>query len=247
MTKDAVGTRFNTVLFKLSGELLGGDEGRGIDAIQLDRVSEELATLATSGIRTAVVIGGGNYFRGGHRSQLSISTERGHQLGMLFTIANSMVLEQGIVNKGVDAVVQSSIRIQSVVESFNLNTCKAHLDTGRVVIFAGGTGHSHFSTDTAASLRAVQIGADILLKATKVNGVYDSDPMKNATATRFEKLDHSEVLEKNLAFMDATSIALCREHNLAIRVFDASIRGGMIRAGMGKQIGSLVSMEEQDD
>lgn len=245
MTDNTAVSNYKTVLFKLSGELLGGEDGSGIDDCKLKRVSDELVDLLSRGVRIAVVIGGGNFFRGGSRSQLSILAERGHQMGLLFTIANALVLEQGVIKSGADAVVQSAIPVPTVVEAFDWSTSKKHLDAGKVVIFAGGTGHPHFSTDTAASLRAIQVGADVLLKATKVDGVYDSDPKKNSSAVRYTFVTHSEALEKNLGFMDATSIALCREHSLPIRVFDASVKGGLIQAGMGEQIGSLVSKGEE--
>ncbi len=243
MTDENAVSKFETVLFKLSGELLGGKDGRGIDDRKLRRTADELVDLAHRGLRIGVVIGGGNFYRGGSRSEPSIFAERGHHMGLLFTIVNALALEQGVIQSGADAIVQSAVPVPSVVEAYDGNACRKHLDAGRVVIFAGGTGHSHFSTDTAASLRAIQIGANVLLKATKVNGVYDSDPELNPSAARYAFVTHSEVLEKNLGFMDATSIALCREHRLPVRVFDALTEGGLIQAGMGEEIGSLVSEE----
>ena len=234
---------YNKVLIKLSGELLGGDRGLGIDADEIDRVAGELAGIVNAGIKTGVVVGGGNFFRGGRKSGLSISKVRGHQMGMLFTIPNAIALEQTLRSKGVGAVVQSAVAVPSIVEQYDATSFADHLDNDCIVIFAGGTGSTHFTTDTAASLRAIEMGADILLKATNVDGIYSADPKNDTATVRFEMLTHNEILEKNLAVMDATSIALCREHNLPIRVFDGTVKGSIERVGLGSQEGTLVIKE----
>ena len=230
-----------TILFKLSGELLGDETGSGINGESIDRVADELISVVNAGVRTGVVIGGGNFFRGGRSEGITLTEIRGHQLGMLFTVANAIALEQALLGKGAAAVVQSAIAVPSIVEQFDGRSFGLHLDEGTVVIFAGGTGSTHFSTDTAASLRAIQIGADVLLKGTQVDGVYSADPKQDADAEKFDTLTFDEVLAKNLSVMDATAIAMCREHKLPIQVFDATVAGGIRRAGLGANDGTLVS------
>ncbi len=241
MTDDSALGSHRTILFKLSGELLGDDQGSGIDAQAISRVADEIAQVVNAGIRTGMVIGGGNFFRGGRSVGFSLSAVRGHQMGMLFTIANAIALEQALLSKGVPTVVQSSVAVPSIVDQFDGHSFMKYLDEGGAVIFAGGTGSTHFSTDTAASLRAIQMGADILLKATQVDGIYSSDPKQEISAEKYDRLTYDDVLVKNLAVMDATAVAMCREHNLPIRVFDATVRGGIKRVGLGEEDGTLVS------
>ena len=235
-----VDSNFDTVLYKLSGEMLGGERGIGLDADELDRVASELISVASAGIKTGVVVGGGNHFRGARNSAISISTLRAHQMGMLFTIANAIALEQALQSQGAEAVVQSSVAVPSIVELFDGVSFTQHLDNGTIVVFAGGTGCTHFTTDTAASLRAIEMKADILLKATDVEGVYDSDPAKNSEARMYDSLSFDQVLADNLTVMDAASIALCREHQMPIRVFNGSIPGNISMAGFGGDVGTLV-------
>ncbi len=232
--------RYGTVLFKLSGELLGGTAGFGLDSQELNRVANELKMVAAAGVRTAVVVGGGNYFRGAQNEALSISTLRAHQMGMLFTIANAIALEQTLQNMDVESVVQSSVAVSSIVQQYDGISHAQYLDRGAVVVFAGGTGCTHFTTDTAASLRAIQIKADILLKATDVDGIYDSDPAQNRDAILFDQLTFDQVLADKIKVMDASSIALCREHHVPIRVFNASEPGCITKAGYGANVGTLV-------
>ena len=241
MNDDSASSSDRTILFKLSGELLAGGRKSGIDPQEINRVAGELADVVGAGVRTGVVIGGGNFFRGGRSKGLSLSEVRGHQMGMLFTIANAIALEQALLSKNVPAVVQSSIAVPSIVEQFDGRSFQQYLDEGHVMIFAGGTGSTHFSTDTAASLRAIQIGADMLLKATQVDGIYSSDPKLESDAVKFDRLTYDQVLTMNLAVMDATSVTMCREHNLPIRVFDATVDGGIRRVGLGGKDGTLVS------
>ena len=238
---------YDTVLYKLSGELLGGKHGSGIDSAVTRSICEELANVSSSQTRVAVVVGGGNFFRGGQNSELNASAVRKHQIGMLFTLANALALEQTLLSLGAKAAVQSAIEVPALVDRYDGVSFQSHFDRGCVVIFAGGTGNTHFTTDTAASLRAIEIGADILLKATKVDGIYTVDPMSDKTAKRYELVSYDEVLEKNLAVMDATSVALCREHGLPIRVFDASKSGNIEQSGLGAELGTLVSKVTADD
>jgi len=231
---------YKTVLFKLSGALLGGERATEFDVTELNRVALELKRVADAGIKTAVVVGGGNFFRGARNEALSIATLRAHQMGMLFTVANAIALEQTLQSQGIDAVVQSSVAIPSIVQQFDGVSFAECLDRGAIVVFAGGTGCTHFTTDTAASLRAIEIKADILLKATDVDGIYSSDPSRHDDAKLFDTLTFDQVLSKNLAVMDATSIALCREHALQIRVFNASQAGNICAAGFGNSVGTLV-------
>ena len=243
MTDDLALESDRTILFKLSGELLGDEQGSGMDAQAISRVADEISDVVNAGIRTGIVIGGGNFFRGGRSDGFLLSTTRGHQMGMLFTIANAIALEQALLSKDVKTVVQSSVAIPSIVDQFDGHSFMKNLDEGGAVIFAGGTGSTHFSTDTAASLRAIQIGADILLKATQVDGIYSSDPKQEASAEKYDRLTYDDVLVKNLAVMDATAVAMCREHSLPIRVFDATVSGGIRRVGLGEEDGTLVSKE----
>ena len=244
MSNDSAGHPYRTVLFKLSGELLGGQKGIGFDVETVDRVASEIAEVANAGVRVGVVVGGGNFFRGGSSVGLPMSEVRSHQIGMLCTVANGMALEQVLISAGVGAVVQSSIAVPALVELFDGVSFANHMDSGRVVVFTGGTGNTHVSTDTGASLRAIGIGADILLKATRVNGIYSADPEIDPAAVRYEMLTYDEVLEKQFEVMDATSVALCRQYNMPIRVFDASQAGGISRVAMGSTEGTIVSQEK---
>ena len=234
---------YTTVLFKLSGEMLGGNRGIGLDSAELNRVALELTKIVKAGVRTAIVVGGGNFYRGGKNRHPAISTVRSHQMGMLATITNALALEQTLIGKGIHAVVQSAVAVPAIVETYDAVSFAHHLDKGTIVIFAGGTGNTHVSTDTAAGLRAIEIKADILLKATDVDGIYSADPRKSKSAIRYEFLTYDEVLANNLTVMDATAIALCREHKLPVRVFDATQEGEIARVGLGSRTGTLVSME----
>lgn len=211
-----------------------------MDGAELHRVAGELQAVVNRGVKTAVVVGGGNFFRGARNEALSIATLRAHQMGMLFTIANAIALEQTLQSIGTDAVVQSAVAVPSIVQNFDGVSFAQYLNRGTVIIFAGGTGCTHFTTDTAASLRAIEIKADILLKATDVDGIYSSDPMQNRDAKLYDSLTFDQVLSENLAVMDASSVALCREHQMPIRVFNASHAGNIANAGWGSDVGTLV-------
>ena len=235
--------RYRRILLKISGELLGGAEGVGFDSATVNRIANELHEVANHGIEVGVVVGGGNFFRGGRESRLPISRVRGDQIGMLCTIINALALEQILHERGSIAVVQSAVFVPSLVESYDAMSFESYFADKRVVIFAGGTGNTHVTTDTAASLRAVEIGADILLKATKVDGVYSESPDINADAVKYDQLTFDEVLNKNLTVMDAMAVAVCRENNLPIRVFNACKEGSIARVGLGSDEGTLVSKE----
>ena len=247
MNSDSDNCRYRRVLYKLSGEILGGSHGIGFDEATVDRIVGELITVAEQGVEVGVVIGGGNFFRGAADTGLSISRVRSDQMGMLCTVVNAIALEQVVCTKGARAIAQSTVAVPGMVEDYNGTSCLPYLADGFIVIFAGGTGNTHVTTDTAASLRAIEVNADILLKATKVDGIYSQNPVGDDTAEMYMHLTHDEVLEKRLAVMDATSVVICREYNLPIRVFNASKEGAIIRAGSGVGEGTLVSTEKHDD
>ena len=212
---------FRRILLKLSGEALAGTSGDqkfGIDAKVLNDVCKEIAGVIESGVQVAVVVGGGNFFRGISASESGIERATADYIGMLATVMNSLAVQQGLKKIGVEARVQSAIPISPVSEPYVRLRALKHLNQGRVVIFAAGTGNPYFTTDTAASLRAAEINADVLVKATKVDGVYDSDPMKNSGAIKYDQVTYDEVLTKRLGVMDATAIALCRDNNMDMRV-----------------------------
>ena len=245
MNHPAPQQRYRTVLFKLSGELLGGEKGFGIDPDAILSVSKQLAAVSNAGVKVGIVIGGGNFFRGAQHSELMVTDVRKHQMGMLFTVCNALALEQTLISLNSPAAVQSAVDLPSVVQRYDAVSFQKHFDENRIVIFAGGTGNTHVTTDTAASLRAIEIQADVLLKATKVDGIYSADPVSNPSAIHYTRLTYDEVLSKNLAVMDAASVALCRQHSLPIRVFDASVQGGIEQCGLGVDCGTLVTGEIQ--
>lgn len=236
-------TGFRRILLKLSGEALAGDQKFGIDAQTLNNVCEEIAGVVESGTQMAVVIGGGNFFRGISASESGIERATADYIGMLATVMNSLAVQQGLKKLGVEARVQSAIPISPVSEPYVRLRALKHLNMNRVVIFAAGTGNPYFTTDTAASLRAAEVNADILVKATKVDGVYDSDPVTNPDAARYEQVSYDEVLQKRLGVMDATAIALCRDNNMALRVLSISEPGALTKMARGEEIGTLITSE----
>jgi len=211
---------YKRVLVKLSGEALMGDLDYGIDSTMLARVATEVAEVVNMGIEVALVIGGGNIFRGAGLVQSGIDRVAGDHMGMLATVINSLAMQDALEKQGLNCRVMSAVKINRMCEEYVQRRAIRHLEKGRVVIFAAGIGNPFFTTDTAGCLRAVEIGADSVLKATKVDGVYDSDPVKNPDAVRYESLSYDEVLEKNLQVMDATAIVLCRDNNLPLRIFN---------------------------
>lgn len=235
---------FRRILLKLSGEALAGSSGEnafGIDAQILNDVCKEIASVVEAGVQVAVVIGGGNFFRGISASESGIERATADYIGMLATVMNALAVQQGLKQIGVEARVQSAIPISPVSEPYVRLRALKHLNIGRVVIFAAGTGNPYFTTDTAASLRAAEINADILVKATKVDGVYDSDPVKNPDAIKFERVSYDEVLQKRLGVMDATAIALCRDNNMDLRVLSITEPGSLTKMALGEEIGTLIS------
>lgn len=236
---------FRRILLKLSGEALAGsaEEGNpfGIDATVLNNVCNEVANVINAGVQVAIVIGGGNFFRGISASESGIERATADYMGMLATVMNALALQQGLKKIGVEARVQSAIPISPVSEPYVRLRALKHLNIGRVVIFAAGTGNPYFTTDTAASLRAAEINADILVKATKVDGVYDSDPVTNPDAKRYQSVSYDEVLQKRLGVMDATAIALCRDNNMDLRVLSINQAGALLKMATGESVGTLIT------
>jgi uridylate kinase len=238
---------FRRVLLKLSGEALSGDRGFGIDTGTLDHVCGEIASVVALGVEVAVVIGGGNFFRGVQAQESGIERAAADYMGMLATVINAIAIQQALQKSGIEARVQSAIPISPVTEPYVRERAIKHLRNGRVVIFASGTGNPFFTTDTAASLRAVETGAQILLKATQVDGVYNADPRSSPDAVRYDRISYSEALRKRLRVMDATAFALCQEHDLPLRVFTMREKGSFRRVVMGEDVGTLVSNEVNDE
>jgi uridylate kinase len=234
-------TLYRRILVKLSGEALMGDADYGIDPDFIKRLANEIFAVRENGVEVAVVIGGGNLFRGAGLARGGMDRVTGDQMGMLATVMNSLALQDALEAIGVFVRVMSAIRINQVCEDYIRRRAVRHLEKGRVTIFAAGTGNPFFTTDTAASLRAIEIDADILLKATKVDGIYTDDPVKNPQAKRYDRLTYDEVLEKRLDVMDATSIVLCRDHKLPLRVFNLNEPGALVRVARGEDIGTLVT------
>jgi uridylate kinase len=232
---------YRRILVKLSGEALMGNSDYGIDPLFLKRLAAEVAAVRENGAQIAVVIGGGNLFRGAGLARAGMDRVTADQMGMLATVMNSLALQDALEQIGVFARVMSAIRINEVCEDYIRRRAIRHLEKGRITIFAAGTGSPFFTTDTAASLRAIEIEADLLLKATKVDGVYDSDPMLNPSARRYDRLTYDQVLDGRLNVMDATAIVLCRDHDLPLRVFNLNEPGALVRVARGEEVGTLVT------
>jgi uridylate kinase len=232
---------YRRILVKLSGEALMGNADYGIDPLFLKRLAAEVAAVRENGAEIAVVIGGGNLFRGAGLARAGMDRVTADQMGMLATVMNSLALQDALEQIGVFARVMSAIRINEVCEDYIRRRAVRHLEKGRITIFAAGTGSPFFTTDTAASLRAIEIEADLLLKATKVDGVYDSDPMLNPSAKRYDRLTYDQVLDGRLNVMDATAIVLCRDHHLPLRVFNLNEPGALVRVARGEEVGTLVT------
>ena len=229
------------ILLKLSGEALMGDDAFGINQATIERLVAEVAEVARIGVQVAVVIGGGNIFRGIAGGSAGMERATADYMGMLATVMNALALADAMGKQGVTARVMSAIDIQQVVEPYVRPKALQYLEEGKVVIFAAGTGNPFFTTDTAASLRGAEIGAEVVLKATKVDGVYTADPMKDPTATRYTRLSFDEAIGRHLGIMDATAFALCRDQKLPIRVFSIVKPGALMRVVMGEDEGTLVT------
>ena len=232
---------YHRILLKLSGEALLGDEDYGIDPKMIHRIAVEIGDIARSNVQIAVVIGGGNIFRGAGLAESGIDRVTGDHMGMLATVMNSLALQDALESIAVDARVMSAVSVHDVCEDYIRRRAVRHLEKGRVVICAGGTGNPFFTTDTAAALRAIEIGADIVLKATKVDGVYSADPEKDPQAELYDRLSYDRVIESKLGVMDANAIVLCRDQGMPIRVFNVFGEGNLGRLVKGEAIGTLVS------
>ena len=241
MTDNSPEIKYKRILLKLSGEALMGDAEYGIDPNILNRIAGEIKELKSAGIEVGIVVGAGNYFRGSGLAASGIDRVTADQMGMVATIINSLAMQDAIERLGLYARVMSAIQINQVCEDFIRRRAVRHLEKGRIVIFAAGTGNPFFTTDSAASLRAVEINADLLIKATKVDGVYSADPVKDKSATRYQTLEYDEVIERKLAVMDTTAVVLCRENNMPLRVLDMMKSGALMRAARGMDEGTLVS------
>jgi len=233
--------KYKRILLKLSGEVFGGKQKYGIDPEVLDVIADEIKELKRSKIDIAIVTGGGNIFRGLAGSARGMDRATGDYMGMLATVINSLALQDALEKKGVDSRVQTAIEMRSIAEPFIRRRAIRHMQKGRVVILAAGTGNPYFSTDTAAALRAAEIDADVILKATKVGGVYDKDPVHHPNAKKFKKLNYLQVLNKKLKVMDSTATSLCMDNNIPILVFDVTKRGNIKKAVIGKGVGTIIT------
>jgi len=232
---------FKRVLLKLSGEALAAGQGFGVDSRRVQEIARELAEVHTLGVQVAIVVGGGNFFRGVAEQAKEMDRVSADHMGMLSTVINALALQDALEKEDVHTRVQSAIEMNQVCEPFIRRRAIRHLEKGRVVIFAGGTGNPYFSTDTAASLRAMEIKADAILKATKVDGIYDADPLLVKDAKKFAEISYMDVLKRGLKVMDSTAISLCKDNNLPIVVFNLNETGNIRRVVTGAKIGSLVS------
>ena len=240
-----IGTKpaYQRVLLKLSGEALLGDEDYGVDPAVLTRIALEIKELIAASVEVAIVIGGGNIFRGAGLAAKGMDRVSADQMGMLATVINALAIQDALERHDMHARVMSAVKINQVCEDYIRRRAVRHLEKGRVVILAAGTGNPFFTTDSAASLRAIEIGADLLIKATKVDGVYSADPKLDPSAVRYDTLDYDAVLEQKLAVMDATAIVLCRDNNMPLRVVDMMSPGAFVRAALGDAIGTFVSKQ----
>jgi uridylate kinase len=231
---------FKRILLKLSGEALAANQGFGVDSPRIHEVAAELADVRSLGIEIAIVVGGGNFFRGVAEQAKEMDRVSADHMGMLATVINALALQDALEKQGVYTRVQSAIEMKQVAEPFIRRRAIRHLEKGRIVIFAGGTGNPYFSTDTAASLRAMEIKADAILKATKVDGIYDSDPVLVKDAKKFSQITYMDVLKKGLKVMDSTAISLCKDNNLPIIIFNLNHHGNIKKVVTGEKVGSLV-------
>jgi len=232
--------KYQRVLLKVSGEVLAGEQGYGIEPKMLDTIAEEIKEIVSMGVETAVVIGGGNIFRGIAGSAAGMERTSADYMGMLATVLNALALQNILEKKGVFTRVQSAIEMKELAEGYIRRKAIRHLEKKRVVIFAAGTGNPYFSTDTAAVLRAMEIGAEVILKGTKVDGVFDRDPMKDPTARKFSELTFFEVIEKGLKIMDSTAVTLCMDNNLPLIVFNVKEKENIRKVLTGERVGTLI-------
>ena len=239
--KESKQPRYRRILLKLSGEALGGQSGVGIDPEAVQDMAEQIREVRELGVQVVVVVGGGNIFRGLSGSERGIERATGDYMGMLATVINALALQDALEKLGVATRVQSAITMAQIAEAFIRRRAVRHLEKGRVVIFGGGTGNPYFSTDTAAALRANEIGAEVILKATKVDGIYDSDPKKNSKARRYSEITYLEALRKQLKVMDSTAFSLCMDNKMPIIVFELFRPHNLKRVIMGEKVGTVVT------
>ncbi|MGH9219196.1 MAG: UMP kinase [Vicinamibacterales bacterium] len=232
---------YNRILLKLSGEALMGDQPYGIDPAVATRIAQDVADIQALGVQTAIVIGGGNIFRGLAASARGMDRSTGDYMGMLATVINALALQDALEHNGVPTRVLTAIEMRQVAEPFIRRRAVRHLEKGRVVVFAAGTGNPYFTTDTAAALRAMEMKAEVILKATKVDGIYTADPVKHSDATRYERITYLQVLQERLQVMDATAISLCMDNKLPILVFNLKTPGNIRRVVMGEAVGTIVT------
>ena len=233
--------KYKRVLLKLSGEALQGEQGYGIDPKVITEIAGQIKEIVDGGIELAITVGGGNIFRGLAGAAEGMDRAQADYIGMLATVMNALALQEGLERTGVDTRVQSAINMQEVAEPYIRRRAERHLEKGRVVIFAGGTGNPYFTTDTTAALRACEIGAEAILKATQVDGIYDSDPRTNPNAQKFDEISYLDVLAKELNVMDSTATSLCKDNNIPIIVFNLHKQGNIDRVLRGEQDGTIVS------
>ena len=232
---------FQRILLKLSGEALMGDQPYGIDPAVATRIAQDIAEIQSLGVQTAIVFGGGYIFRGLAASARGMDRSTGDYMGMLATVINALAMQDALEKNGVPTRVLTAIEMRAVAEPFIRRRAVRHLEKGRVVVFAAGTGNPYFTTDTAAALRAMEMKAEVILKATKVDGIYTADPVKDPTATRFDRISYLQVLQERLQVMDATAISLCMDNKLPILVFNLKTPGNIRRVVMGEAIGTIVT------
>ncbi|MBU3676229.1 MAG: UMP kinase [Chitinophagaceae bacterium] len=232
--------KFKRVLLKLSGESLMGDKAYGLDPAMLAQYAHDIKSITDLGVQVALVIGGGNIYRGMNGKETGIERAQGDYMGMLATVINGIAMQSMLEKVGVQTRLQSAIKMDQVAEPFIRRRAIRHLEKGRVVIFGAGTGNPYFTTDTAGTLRAIEISADVILKGTRVDGIYDSDPEKNPTAVKFDHITFGEAIQQNLKVMDMTAFTLCQENKLPIIVFDMNTPGNLLHVITGKHIGTLV-------
>ncbi len=236
---------YRRILLKLSGEALLGDGDYGIDPAVIQRIASEIRDVTELGVQVGLVIGGGNIFRGAGLARAGMDRVTGDHMGMLATIINALAMQDALERIGIYARVMSALRVHEVCEDYIRRRAIRHLEKGRVTIFAAGTGNPFFTTDTAAALRAIEINADVLLKATKVDGVYSADPMKDKSAKRFARLDYDKILADKLMVMDATAIVMCRDNEVPLRIFNLHNQGALLRVVKGEDVGTVVANGEK--
>jgi uridylate kinase len=232
--------RYGRILLKLSGEVLAGEASFGIDPERVKALAAEVTEVAQSGVQIGLVVGGGNFFRGVAAAAQKMERVTADHMGMLATVINALALQDALEKAGAPTRVMTAIRMDSVAEPYIRRRAIRHLEKGRLVIFAAGTSNPYFSTDTAATLRGLEVHAEVVAKATRVDGVYDKDPLKHSDASRFSEIGYSDVLARNLRVLDASAVAMCRDNHMPIVVFNLNVRGNIMRMAMGEPIGTLI-------